>query len=215
MIRRAIKRDSWQGPDLVDSWMVTFTDLLTLLVTLFVMLLSMSSLKAGRVAPNHNTTWDPSVETPLWPADPDQVDAKLAPRRGIGAVGARIAQYRMEFSRSGLMAGFDVYHDERGSVLRFDGAKLVNDGRLTRTGVTRIKHLGDYLKRSGQALTVVGVAGEGGNWMQASVAAAQVARGLVQSGADPAQVVSAARILPYPDGMSLRSDGGVEFIFGD
>ncbi len=215
MIRRAIKRDSWQGPDLVDSWMVTFTDLLTLLVTLFVMLLSMSALKSGRVEPDHNTTWQPSVETPMWPADPTQEDADLAPQQGIGVVGARIVQHRMGLSASGLVSGYELYHDARGLVLRFEGAPMVTGGGISRAGKARLARLADYLVRSGQSIVVTSVARNNADWAQAAVDAERVARRLIEVGVNPAQVVPVARVQPYPDDFSVRRISGVEFVFND
>ncbi len=215
MIRRAIKRDSWQGPDLVDSWMVTFTDLLTLLVTLFVLLLSMSALKSGRVEPDHNTSWQPSVETPMWPADPTQADANLAPQQGIGVVGARIVQRRMGLSAAGLVSGYELYHDARGLVLRFEGVPVVTGGGISRAGKARLERLADYLIRSGQPISVTSVADGHTGWAQAAVDAERVAQQLIASGVNPAQVVTVARVQPYPDDFSIRRTSGVEFVFGD
>lgn len=217
MSRRANPRNGWQGQDLVDSWQVTFADLLTLLVTLFVLMLSMTAIKAGTVPPSAQTSWSPGLVTPLWEGDPEATDDHLVPVDGIGEVGARVAQIKIGMARQGLASGFEVFHDRRGMVLRFDGAPILADGRLTRSGAVRLERLANYLSSSGQVVAVTAVAGPeaGTGWLGAAQAAAEVSNALVRAGMAPAQVVPVARSTPYPDPLSERPMGGIEFILQD
>ena len=57
MIRRIFRNARSESPAMVDAWVVTFTDLLTLLVTLFVLLISMSTFRQGYVAGAPNVDW--------------------------------------------------------------------------------------------------------------------------------------------------------------
>ncbi|MBI5136427.1 MAG: flagellar motor protein MotB [Nitrospirae bacterium] len=217
MTHRNGERNGWVGQDLADSWLVIFADLLTLLITLFVLMLSMNALKAGMVPPSAKTTGNPGLTTPVWEGDPEAPDDRMVPLDGIGEVGARVAQMRIGLNRDGLTGGFEIYHDRRGMVLRFGGAALLADGRLTRSGALRVERLGAYLARSGQVVAVTAVAGPetGAGWAGAAQAAALVGNALVRAGVAPAQVVPVARGIPYPDPLSTRPSGGIEFILHD
>jgi len=214
VINRDQAASSWQGPELVDTWMVTFSDLLTLLVTLFVLMLSMTQIKSGLVDHSDNTASRMGMQTPSWEGNPESPDDALVPLDGIGEVGARIVQLKSGLSRAGLIAGIEVYHDRRGTVLRFEGAPLMSAGRITRTGSRRMGMLADYLVHTGRVVAVTAVAADG-SWDGAARNASRVADVLMDAGATAVQVLPVARSMPYPDPLSLTQSGGVEFIFSD
>jgi hypothetical protein len=136
---------------------------------------------------------------------------------GIGEVGARIMQIKGGLSKVGLIAGIEVYHDQRGAVLRFDGAPIMTDGTMTRTGSRRMTLLADYLKTSGRVVAVTGVADtlSDTGWSEAALTASRVADRLIQAGVAPVQVLPVARVLPFPDPLAIGPPSGVEFIFSD
>jgi len=217
VINRDQAARSWQGDALTDTWMVTFADLLTLLVTLFVLMLSMSQIKSGLIDHSDSTASRMGIQTPSWEGNPESPDDALVPLDGIGEVGARIVQLKGGLSRSGLIAGIEVYHDRRGTVLRFEGAPLLATGQITRTGGRRLGMLANYLVHTGRVVAVTAVAskGENGGWEGAARNASRVADVLMDAGATAVQVLPVARSMPYPDPLSLGLAGGVEFIFSD
>lgn|GEM_PF-2913957 len=219
MIRRFRSEARARSPHLVDAWVVTFTDLLTLLVTLFVLLISMSTFRQGIVEGGPNPDWSTGHRhTPPGPAG-DVVDVPEDERTlsGIGEAGARLEQMRLTLSRVGLN-GYVLSFDARGVVLQFNDPLLAGD-RVTRDGRTRLARLAAYLVRSGRHVEVTAHAGGRGAAGLAVAArrAEAVAAVLVGGGADADQVVPVARTHPY--GMAVadggaEADGVVIFVFG-
>lgn len=224
MIRRMKQRVRWESPALVDAWMVTFTDLLTLLVTLFVLFLSMSAFRQGNVSGGPNPIWsDGSAHTPGLPGDVVNVPHPEGPAVGIGEAGAQVEQMRMSLARFGLEGGYGIYFDGRGMVLRFT-EPLVRGDALAPGGTDRLGSLGAYLSESGRRVEVTAHAGGRGpeGLVLAARWADEVAAALIAGGTDPAQVVPVARTRPYADplegeeiGRGDDTDGVVIFVFGD
>lgn len=211
---------SWQEPDLVDSWKVTFTDLLTLLVTLFVMLISMSTLRQGVVDGGPNPEW--TVNGNSYAVTPGAVQGRAdraESAAGIGEIGARMAQLRLGLARAGLAAGYELSFDRRGIALEFS-LPLLAGSRLGRDGRTLLGGLAAYLSQSGQAVEVVAVAGttRAGSWRTAASEAERVATLLNEVGAPASQVVPVARALPFiepVEGEGADGAGRVLFLFAN
>lgn len=221
MIRRFTRHARRESPAMVDAWVVTFTDLLTLLVTLFVLLISMSTFRQGYVAGGPNVDWSLGrVHTPPGPAgDVADVPATERALTGIGEAGARVEQARLALSRAGLDGGYRLTFDARGMVLRF-GAPLLAGTTVTDDGRRRLTRLAAYLNQSGRRVEVTAHAGGRGlaGFALAARRADAVAGSLVSGGAPPAQVVPVARTRPYGrpvEGETDGTDGVVIFVFGD
>lgn len=202
-----------------DAWMVTFTDLLTLLVTQFVLFLSMAALREGFVPGGPNPNWSEGrARIPVAEGDlrgrPD-----LGPP-GIGAAGARVEHMRKALARAGLGGGYGLYFDDRGMVLRFFDPVLGADDRVTPDGAARLQGLASYVAESGRKVEVTAHAGGRGlaGFEVAARRADAVAARMVGEGAPDVLVVPVARTAPFGalgvDG-DAETDGLVIFVFGD
>jgi len=200
--------------------MVTFTDLLTLLVTLFVLFISMAALREGFVLAGPNPDW--AVGTARSPMGGDlrgrPDTGSQAP--GIGEAGARVQHMRKALARAGLAGGYGLYFDDRGMVLRFFDPVLGTDDRVTPDGALRLKGLASYVTESGRKVEVTAHAGGRGlaGFEVAARRADAVAARMVTEGAPGMLVVPVARTAPFGalgvEG-EAETDGLVIFVFGD
>jgi hypothetical protein len=221
VIRRFTRHARRESPAMVDAWVVTFTDLLTLLVTLFVLFISMATFRQGYVAGGPNVDWSLGrAPVPPGPAG-DVADVPAAERAltGIGEAGARVEQARLDLARAGLEGGYRLTFDARGMVLRFNDPLLAGPV-VTRDGHRRLDHLAAYLNRSGRRVEVTAHAGRRGpaGFAVAARRADAVAGALIDGGAAGAQVVPVARTRPYGEPVEAEGevpDGVVIFVFGD
>jgi hypothetical protein len=210
-------RVRWESPALVDAWLVTFTDLLTLLVTLFVLFLSMSAFRQGFVVGGPNPLQsEGTAHTPGAPGDLLYVPEPDIPVAGIGEAGARAEQVRRVLSRLGLKGGYGIFFDGRGMVLRFTDPIVRGDG-LAPDGPERLASLAAYLTETGRRVEVTAHAGGRGpdGLKLAARWAEQVAAELVAGGTAPAQVVPVARTRPYADPLDAGGPVGGERVAGD
>lgn len=204
----------------VDAWTVTFTDLLTLLVTLFVLFISMAALREGFVHAGPNPNWaEGTARSPLGgdlrgrPDTGPQVP-------GIGEAGARVQHMRKALAQAGLAGGYGLYFDDRGMVLRFFEPVLGADDRVTPDGARRLKGLAQYVTGAGRKVEVTAHAGGRGlkGFEVAARRADAVALQMVAEGAPDGLVVPVARTAPFGalgvEGEGDR-DGLVIFVFGD
>lgn len=218
MIRHLTGHARRESPAMVDAWVVTFTDLLTLLVTLFVLLISMSTFRQGYVTGGPNLDWAAGrSHIPPGPAG-DVVDVPAAERFliGIGAAGARVEQTRLALARAGLEGGYGLTVHARGLGLRFT-VPLLAGADVTPDGRRRLGHLAAYLARSGRRVEVTAHAGGRGpaGFALAARRAGAVAAALVAAGATADQVVPVARTRPYGEpveGEGEERDGLVIFV---
>lgn len=220
MIRRFTRHARRESPAMVDAWVVTFTDLLTLLVTLFVLLISMSNFRQGYIEGGPNPDWSKGrSHVPPGPAG-DVADVPEAERAltGIGEAGARAEQARLALARAGLEGGYGLSFDVRGMVLRFS-APLLAGGAVTSDGRHRLTRLAAYLNQAGRRVEVTAHAGGRGaaGFAVAAEAADRVAAALIAGGASASQVVPVARTRPYGEAVDGETDrdGVVIFVFGD
>jgi len=204
-----------------DGWMVTFTDLLTLLVTLFVLFISMAALREGFVLSGPNPNWaEGNARSPLSGGDlRGRPDLGLQ-TPGIGEAGARVQHMRKALAQTGLMGGYGLYFDDRGMVLRFFDPVLGSDDEVTPDGARRLGALARYVTDSGRRVEVTAHAGGRGlgGFEVAARRADAVATRMVKGGAPGGLVVPVARTAPFgalgvEDG--AETDGLVIFVFGD
>jgi len=204
----------------VDGWMVTFTDLLTLLVTLFVLFISMAALREGFVLSGPNPNWaEGTARSPVGGDLRGRPDLSVqAP--GIGEAGARVQHMRKALARAGLMGGYGLYFDDRGMVLRFFDPVLGSDDAVTPDGARRIDALARYVTDAGRKVEVTAHAGGRGldGFAVAARRADAVATRMVATGTPGGLVVPVARTAPFgalgvEDGTDR--DGLVIFVFGD
>jgi hypothetical protein len=205
----------------VDAWAVTFTDLLTLLVTLFVLFISMAALREGFVQAGPNPNWaEGTARTPLSGGDLHGRPDTGPQVPGIGEAGARVQHMRKALARSGLSGGYGLYFDDRGMVLRFFDPLVGDDGRVTPDGGRRLQGLSAYVTESGRKVEVTAHAGGRGllGFDVAAKRAGAVARAMVADGAPGGLVIPVARTAPFGalgvEGEADR-DGLVIFVFGD
>jgi chemotaxis protein MotB len=207
------------GP--MDTWMVTFTDLLTLLVTLFVLFISMAALREGFVLAGPNPNWaEGTARSPIGGGDLRGRPDSGPQTPGIGEAGARVQHMRKALSRAGLPGGYGLYFDDRGMVLRFFDPLLGADDRVTPDGARRLQGLAAYVAESGRKVEVTAHAGGRGlaGFGVAARRADAVAGQMVSEGAPGMLVVPVARTAPFGalgvEG-EADTDGLVIFVFGD
>ncbi|MFQ5509014.1 MAG: flagellar motor protein MotB [Leptospirillia bacterium] len=203
-----------QAPDLVDTWMVTFTDLLTLLVTLFVLFISMSSIRQGLVQDGTNPEWevDGTRVTESEGAVAGRMPSDVHTLR-VGEEGARMEQFRTGLARAGVFGGFHLTYDDRGLVL-VPGAALLAGADAD--GNDQLAALAAFVNESGRSFEVSAVASEAGSWQSAEATAKRIAALLVAVGVEPDGVVPVARLVPLTESVDGETiEGGIELIFAD
>jgi len=205
----------------VDAWSVTFTDLLTLMVTLFVLFISMAALREGFVQAGPNPNWaQGTARSPMAGGDLRGRPDPGTQVPGIGEAGARVQHMRKALARSGLAGGYGLYFDDRGMVLRFFEPLLGADDRVTSDGAGRLLGLARYVTDSGRRVEVTAHAGGRGirGFEVAARRADAVALQMVAQGAPGGLVLPVARTAPFgalgvePE---AETDGLVIFVFGD
>ncbi len=198
MISPSRLNNAWQSQDLVDSWLVIFSDLITLLVTMFVLFLSMSTLKAGELDQGITTAWSDAgyLTRPPEGLIPGQAGNGV-PLPGIGDAGAWIERFKHRLGRYGLSAGYVLHMDERGLVLQGSSDWTRADGGWTADGLNKLEGLATYLVRTGSdvAVTQVG-AGVGSSWQTIADRVQAAGRVLMSNGVRPEQITYVARRSP-------------------
>ncbi|MCL6475117.1 MAG: OmpA family protein [Firmicutes bacterium] len=191
-------RRSTRRHENVDRWLITYADMITLLVALFIMLYAMSAVnqeKFGALAQSMRREFQ---------ALPEHNGGKII---GTGQIVGPLEQQASQLQRfledTGLQTQVRVRHEERGLVI-----SLLSDGTLFDLGSAELKPSArQVLDRVAQVLRAVPnpVLIEGhsdnlpirtaqypSNWELSAARAARVLRYLVQKGGIPSQRLIAA-----------------------
>ncbi|KGE76732.1 OmpA/MotB family protein [Halomonas salina] len=131
-----------QGGEEGESWLMSYLDVLTLLITLFVLLLSMSSLATGEGESEGNEIAAPAMRAAL------AVGEGLQPRH---------AGLQPRFQGLG-MDGVSVERTHQGLTLRIEDRLLFDSGRarVTAGGRQVLSHLAERLVDLGGEISVEG-----------------------------------------------------------
>jgi chemotaxis protein MotB len=186
----------------IDSqrWMVTFSDLVTLMLTFFVLIMSMSSLDGGRLEKTFSSGGTAShggmALVNMAPTSPPHTDW------GGGTEEDRIARLALEETVDqevgdlGLETVLDVRDNGRGVVLtlKADTTFRVGDATISAAGREALRALVDVLRRPGILLEIAGHTDASvsrswtyrDNWELSVARAAAVARVLEEAGINPA-----------------------------
>lgn len=189
-----------------ESWLMSYLDVLTLLITLFVLLLSMTNLQSGEAASEPST---PRLTIPaLQAADrvAGPLGSGLLPREEAGR--EPVAQLDLE--------GVSVAETEQGITLRIDDQLLFASGDATLTGPGRelLAGLIPTLERFPGRLSVEGhsdnvpiaTARFPSNWELSTARASAVLRDLERQGIDATRL----RAIGYADTRPLADNDSAE-----
>ncbi|QFU00078.1 Motility protein B [Halomonas sp. THAF5a] len=198
-----------QGEGDGDGWLTSYLDVLTLLITLFVLLLSMAGNgQAGSDSPHADPAISPAAQA-----------ASLAVARGMapGATGLRPRHEGLKPRFKGLeMEGVSVAEGKGGITLRIDNNLLFASGqaRLTRRGEGVLQGLVATLRDFDGRISVEGHTDNvpiatrrfPSNWELSTGRAISVLRHLVKSGLSESRL----RAIGYADTQPLESNDSRE-----
>ncbi|GKW49133.1 OmpA/MotB family protein [Halomonas sp. NCCP-2165] len=188
-----------------ESWLMSYLDVLTLLITLFVLLLSMTNLQSGEASESGATRLTiPALQAAERVAGP--LGSGLLPREEAGR--EPVARLDLE--------GVSVAETEQGITLRIDDQLLFSSGDATLTGPGHelLSELIPTLERFPGRLSVEGhsdnvpiaTARFPSNWELSTARASAVLRDLERQGIDATRM----RAIGYADTRPLADNASAE-----
>jgi chemotaxis protein MotB len=204
------EEDEHECPQGAPSWVMTFADLVTLLVVFFILLFAMGSIEEEKWKQMKSSLKDALGQENIPEAGIreglDVIKEKVLDETTIHAVdevGAMVAKEVEEIAseveefvfKNKLAGKVEVSSDERGAIITLSDTVMFPPGksRMTYTGDEIIKQVFDILKQFSYQVKIEGhtdnvpmnTAQYPSNWELSAARAAEVARKLVKAGFNP------------------------------
>ena len=204
------EEDEHECPQGAPSWVMTFADLVTLLMVFFILLFAMGSIEEEKWKQMKSSLKDALGQENIPEAGIreglDVIKEKVLDETTIHAVdevGAMVAKEVEEIAseveefvfKNKLAGKVDVSSDERGAIITLSDTVMFPPGksRMTYTGDEIIKQVFDILKQFSYQVKIEGhtdnvpmnTAQYPSNWELSAARAAEVARKLVKAGFNP------------------------------
>jgi len=207
------EEEEHECPEGAPLWMVTFADLVTLLMVFFILLFAMGTIEEDKWKQMKASLRDALGQEDIPEAGIreglDIIKEQILDEKTIHAVdevGAMVAKEVEEIAseveefvfKNKLAGKVDVSADERGAVITLSDTVMFPPGksRMTYTGDEIIKQAFDILKQFSYQVKIEGHTDNidiktkqyPSNWELSAARAAEVARKLVRAGFDPAKL---------------------------
>jgi len=204
------EEDEHECPDGAPAWVMTFADLVTLLMVFFILLFAMGSIEEEKWKQMKSSLKDALGQENIPEAGIreglDVIKEKVLDETTIHAVdevGAMVAKEVEEIAseveefvfKNKLAGKVEVSSDERGAIITLSDTVMFPPGksRMTYTGDEIIKQVFDILKQFSYQVKIEGhtdnvpmnTAQYPSNWELSAARAAEVARKLVKAGFNP------------------------------
>lgn len=207
------EEDEHECPEGAPAWIMTFADLVTLLMVFFILLFAMGSIEEEKWrqiksslkdALGQETIPEAGIREGLDVIKEQVLDETTV--HAVDEVGAMVAKEVEEIAseveefvfKNKLAGKVDVSSDERGAIITLSDTVMFPPGksRMTYTGDEIIKQVFDILKQFSYQVKIEGHTDNidistkqyPSNWELSAARAAEVARKLVTAGFDPTQL---------------------------
>lgn len=221
------------GPAGAPEWIVTFADLMSLLLTFFVLLLSFANMEVVKFQTAMGSIQNAlglksEFELSDVPTGPELLE-QLSQKEGEGKIEEQIVkELERILDDAGLKDRGTARIDQRGVVLQLEGDVLFESGQavISKSALPVLDALAGYASQQSRFLDVIGHTDDvpiataiyPSNWELSAARAGQAVRYLAERGVDPRgmRAIGQAHTVPVADNGSAEGRAAnrrVEFIF--